>query len=119
MQVMYMVFLLVLALAFLVAGYLIRLDRSSNYLFIAGFLIVLVAGLYQLPGLSSPLEFYSGDIETSVVDGNTTTTTTTRTYSPISDTQSSSLSLILIITGMYGMQASIAALRNFKEEEEQ
>lgn len=115
MQVAYLVFLLLLALSFLVAGYIVRMDKRSNFLFLAGFVVLLVAGMFNLPGVATPMEFRTGETEVATTSGNVTSTVVQYTYTPISATQSSTLSLILILAALYGITASYMAARSVDE----
>jgi hypothetical protein len=103
--------LLLISLGFIVSGYFIRFDKNSNYLFINGFFVMIIAGVVLLV---SPLEFISGSSVTTVGEN----IDIVYNYSPLT-LLSGVLALVFSITGTWGVIASVTSIREWKEPDDE
>lgn len=110
-------FILLISLGFLFVGYLIRFDKRSNYSFMTGFALVMVAGLFML---ATPVSFKSGETTTVTYAVNSTTDNTqvaVYDYTPLPSYQNNLIAMFLILGGLWGVIASVLKVKNWDESE--
>ena len=96
MQFDYLSFMLLLGLGVAVAGYFVRFDKRSNFVFLFSSTIWLLAGLFAI---ASPITYESG----ATIDTSVTPNVVTYLYTAIPVYQSTGIALTIALIGLGGL----------------
>lgn len=113
MQFSIAILLLLLSGSLILAAMLLRDRKNSGYLFMSGFVVLMVTGLllsYDEIGVKS------GEIQTAV---NDTTTTVTYVYEEPNAVTNTVVSMVLILGGLWGVLTTSRLMKIDSEEDDE